>query len=91
MDATDALGWSASAILLATLVRQVWVQWRERSTAGVSAWLFVGQLAASAAFTAYSVLLGNWVFVCANAAALITAIAGQLVYRRNVRIERGEA
>lgn len=87
MEAVDWLGWGASAVLLATLGRQVWVQWRERSTVGVSSWLFVGQLAASTGFVIYSWLVGNWVFVTTNSAILITALVGQCVYRRNVRRE----
>jgi uncharacterized protein with PQ loop repeat len=84
----DWLGWGASAILLATLGRQIWVQWRERSTQGVSGLLFAGQIVASVGFTVYSWLLGNWVFVVTNAAILLTAIFGQWVYRRNVRLEK---
>lgn len=81
----DIIGWISSAILLATLVRQVVRQWRERSTQGVSSWLFIGQLAASCGFLVYSFLLHNWVFVFTNAALLLTAIAGQMIYQRNVR------
>ncbi len=81
----DIIGWLSSAILLATLLRQVHRQWRERSTQGVSKWLFIGQLAASTGFLLYSFLLANWVFVFTNAALLLTAIAGQMIYQRNVR------
>lgn len=87
MQAVDWLGWGASAVLLATLGRQVLVQWRERSTEGVSSWLFVGQLAASTGFVIYSWLVGNWVFVTTNSAILLTALIGHWVYRRNVRLE----
>lgn len=87
MALADWLGWAASAVLLATLVRQVWVQWRERSTEGVSSWLFVGQTVASVGFLLYSWLVDNPVFVFTNAAILLTAIAGQLIYRRNRRHE----
>jgi uncharacterized protein with PQ loop repeat len=88
----DCLGWGASAVLLATLARQVFVQWRERSTQGVSSWLFVGQITASVGFLAYSWLVGNAVFVFTNAALLFTALLGQWIYRRNVRAEeRGKA
>lgn len=83
---TEAIGWLASAILLATLVRQVVVQWRSGSTEGVSSWLFVGQLSASAGFAFYSWLLQNWVFLTTNSALCVTAIAGQLIYRRNRRL-----
>ncbi len=48
------IGWFASAILLITLARQVYVQWTEKSTAGVSAFLFAGQLVASIGFVTYS-------------------------------------
>jgi MtN3 and saliva related transmembrane protein len=85
METTDLIGWTSSAILLATLARQVFTQWRERSTAGVSHWLFIGQLAASTGFLIYSWLLDNWVFVVTNAALLITALVGQVIYRRNAR------
>ena len=81
----DIIGWLSSAILLATLVRQVLRQWRERATEGVSSWLFIGQLTASSGFLLYSFLLNNWVFVFTNAALLLTAIIGQMIYQRNIR------
>ena len=87
MQPEDWLGWGASAVLLATLLRQVFVQWRERRTDGVSSWLFVGQITASVGFVIYSWLVDNRVFVVTNSALLRTAIAGQLIYRRNVRLE----
>ena len=87
MQPEDWLGWGASAILLATLLRQVFVQWRERRTDGVSSWLFIGQISASVGFVIYSWLVDNRVFVVTNSALLLTAIAGQLIYRRNVRLE----
>jgi uncharacterized protein with PQ loop repeat len=43
----DLLGWGSSVILLATLVRQVYTQWRTRATARVSRRLFIGQCTAS--------------------------------------------
>jgi uncharacterized protein with PQ loop repeat len=85
MKPVDWIGWLSSAVLLATLLRQVYVQWRERSTAGVSHWLFRGQLAASCGFTLYSYLVDNWVFVFTNLALLLTALVGQAIYRRNTR------
>ena len=79
----DIVGWISAAVLVATLSRQVYAQWRSRSIAGVSRWLFIGQLAASAGFTLYSFLVGNWVFVFANFFIFLTAVAGQWVYLRN--------
>ena len=80
---TELIGWISSLILLATLVRQVYTQWRSKTAAGVSRWLFVGQLAASSGFALYSWLLGNWVFLSTNIALLGTAIAGQVIYTAN--------
>jgi uncharacterized protein with PQ loop repeat len=82
---TELIGWSAAIILLATISRQVYAQWRSRSAEGVSRWLFVGQLAASTAFLTYSVLLANWVFVFTNAMMLLAALAGFVIDRRNRR------
>lgn len=73
---TDVLGWLSSAILLLTIGRQVWKQWRTGLGEGVSMWLYIGQLAASAGFTLYSVLLENWVFIVTNALLMISALVG---------------
>jgi MtN3 and saliva related transmembrane protein len=73
---TEALGWASSFVLLATIVQQVAKQWQERSTRGVSKWLFIGQTAASLGFTLYSVLLRNWVFAVTNGLLLVSAIVG---------------
>lgn len=85
ISAVDAVGWSASIVLFLTLGRQVWVQWIERCTAGMSDWLFLGQITASILFIIYSVLLANVVFIVTNAFLLSIAICGQVIYRRNVR------
>jgi len=82
---TELIGWAAATVLLATICRQVYTQWRERSTGGVSKWLFVGQLVASTLFVIYSALLENWVFVVTNALLLLTALVGEFIYLRNRR------
>lgn len=82
----DAVGWAASAVLLATLARQTWRQWKDPDPRGVSHWLFVGQIAASSGFVVYSWLVGNWVFIVTNALILATAIVGLLVDRRSRRL-----
>ena len=86
MKNVDLLGWVSSFILLLTLIRQVYVQWKSESVAGVSKWLFVGQLAASTGYTVYSFLLHNWVYVCSNIAILLTAVLGEGLYLRNRRV-----
>jgi len=88
---TELIGWLAAAILLATVGRQVYAQWRSGSVEGVSKWLFIGQIAASTAFIVYSWLVDNWVFVSTNTLMLITAITGQLIYLRNRRHASGTA
>ena len=82
MDNPDLIGWLASAILIATLARQTWRQWREPDPRGVSRWLFLGQIAASVGFVAYSWMLRNWVFIVTNTLILLTAIVGQLALSR---------
>ena len=85
----DVIGWLASAVLLATLVRQVVTMARDESAQGISPWLFIGQCVASVGFIAYSAMVGNVVFVATNAAILITAIVGQcIVARRKSRHAR---
>jgi uncharacterized protein with PQ loop repeat len=85
---TELVGWAAAAILLLTICRQVYTQWRDRSSQGVSRWLFIGQITASTGFVVYSWLLGSWVFVATNAAMLLTAIVGQVIHLRNQRLSR---
>jgi uncharacterized protein with PQ loop repeat len=80
---TSVVGWLASAILIATLLRQVWTQAKTHSDKGVSRWLFAGQMSASVLFLIYSLLVHNGVFVVSNAMILLTAIAGQVVFYRN--------
>lgn len=77
----DILGWASSLILLGTIGAQIGKQWRERSAQGVSGWLFIGQTVASAGFTAYSALIGNWVFTATNSLLLMSAIVGWIVTR----------
>ncbi|MCA1600774.1 MAG: hypothetical protein LC776_03690 [Acidobacteria bacterium] len=47
-----------------TISRQVFTQWRDRSTRGLLRWLFAGQIAASSGFVVW--MLANWVFVVTN-------------------------
>ncbi len=83
----EMIGWGSSLILLLTLLRQVYTQWRTRATAGVSKWLFVGQLTASAGYVTYSYLLHNWVYVSSNIAILVTALAGEAIFLRNRKLD----
>jgi len=82
---SELIGWAAGTILLATLGRQAYTQWRNHTSQGVSKWLFIGQSTASIGFVVYSWLLENWVFVVTNALILLTALLGQGLYLRNKR------
>ncbi|NEX60360.1 PQ-loop repeat-containing protein [Noviherbaspirillum galbum] len=82
---TEIVGWISAAILAATISRQVYTQWRTKSVAGVSKWLFIGQLSASLGFTVYSYLVENTVFVLTNFFMFMTAVVGQFIYMHNKR------
>ena len=76
---TEVLGWASSVVLLLTIGKQIHKQWRDSSSEGVSKWLFIGQLTASAGFTVYSLLVGNWVFVVTNLLMALSAVTGLLI------------
>ena len=85
----EAVGWVSSLILVLTIGKQVYKQWQEGSSEGVSKWLFVGQMAASLGFTVYSWLVSNWVFVVTNSVMLVNGLLGLLIVLRHRRRERG--
>ena len=76
----EAVGWLSSFVLVLTLSRQVWKQWRVDTSEGVSRWLFLGQIAASLGFTVYSWMVRNWVFVVTNAALLLLGVLGLVIW-----------
>ena len=86
---TEVIGWASSLILLATLVKQVYKQWKEGTGEGISKFLFIGQLAASIGFTVYSYLVESWVFMVTNGLLTINNIIGIGLYfyfrRRSAR------
>ncbi|WP_129135222.1 PQ-loop domain-containing transporter [Luteimonas sp. YGD11-2] len=79
MTGADWIGWAATAVLMATLIRQIRKQWIADSVESVSVWLFVGQIAASVLFIIYSALVSNPVFVVTNVLILGTAVVGQVL------------
>lgn len=81
----DAVGWISSAILILTIGKQVYKQWHDGTSKGVSTWLFVGQLAASIGFTIYSILVRNWVFVVTNALMVVNGLLGYAITIRHRR------
>jgi MtN3 and saliva related transmembrane protein len=91
VQAQEIIGWVSSFILVLTIGKQVWKQWQEGSSEGVSKWLFLGQIAASAGFTVYSWLVKNWVFVVTNTLMLVNGFAGYAITLRHRRRERARA
>ncbi|MBD0373766.1 MAG: hypothetical protein ICV60_23240 [Pyrinomonadaceae bacterium] len=88
----EILGWCSSFILVLTIAKQVYKQWKEGSSKGVSKWLFIGQMSASLGFTIYSWLVGNWVFVATNGVMLLNGFAGLLIvlhHRRRAERNKG--
>lgn len=83
----ELIGWLSATVLVLTISRQVYSQWRSRSAQGVSKWLFIGQLTASLGFTVYSYLVDDMVFVFANFFIFLTAVAGECIYLRNRRLD----
>lgn len=81
----DIVGWLSSLILVSTISRQVYTQWRTKRIDGVSKWLFIGQLTASLGFTIYSYMVDNWVFVFTNLFMFLTAVVGEFIYLSNKR------
>jgi MtN3 and saliva related transmembrane protein len=75
----EIIGWVSSLILVVTIAKQVYKQWQDRTSAGVSTWLFVGQLAASVGFTIYSLLVRNWVFAVTNGIMVLNGLLGYAI------------
>ncbi|MBC7911061.1 MAG: hypothetical protein H7Y30_11205 [Pyrinomonadaceae bacterium] len=90
---TEAIGWISSLILVLTIGKQVYKQWKEESSEGVSKWLFVGQISASLGFTIYSWLVKNWVFVVTNSVMLLNGMLGLgiVIYHRRRGQKKGKA
>lgn len=87
----DMIGWLSACVLLTTLIKQVIVQWRNRSDKGVSTWLFIGQITSSLGFVVYSILLNNVIFIITNSLLLLVAITGEAVFIRNRRLQNDKS
>lgn len=81
----EVLGWASSLILIATLLKQLYKQWTEETSRGVSKWLYIGQMGANAGFLAYSWLLGNAVFAVTNGILLLSSVLGLGITLRHRR------
>ena len=81
----EVIGWLSSIVLILTIATQIAKQWRDHTSAGVSTWLFVGQLAASTGFTIYSLLVRNWVFAVTNGIMVLNGLIGYGITVRHKR------
>jgi MtN3 and saliva related transmembrane protein len=77
---TQDIGWAGTAVLRATICRQVYSQWKSKATAGVSRWLFIGQIGAS-----IELFIDNFTarFFFSNAAMMVAATVGEVIYISN--------
>lgn len=73
---TEIIGWISSFILVLTIGKQVYKQWSDGTSEGVSLWLFAGQILASVGFAVYSWLVWNPVFIFTNSLMVLNGIAG---------------
>lgn len=87
----EVIGWASSVILVLTIAKQVYKQWHEGTSEGVSTWLFVGQITASVGFTIYSLLVRNWVFSVTNGLMVINGLLGYAITVRHRRRAQGAA
>ncbi|HVF46706.1 MAG TPA: PQ-loop repeat-containing protein [Pyrinomonadaceae bacterium] len=87
----EIIGWVSSIILLMTLVKQVYKQWKEGSSEGISKWLFVGQLGASIGFTIYSIQTGSVIFAVTNSMLTINNLVGIYLYFRFLDSDKSSA
>ncbi len=73
------IGWAAVIVLFGTMAGQAWKQWRDKVKHGIGKLFFIGQIASSLLFLAYSAIVGDHVFVVGNALVLTAAVAGGCV------------
>ena len=88
MKFAQVIGWASSFILVLTIGKQVYKQWQEGSSEGVSKWLFIGQMAASIGFLTYSILEWNAVFVVTNGLMVVNGLLGLAIVLRHRRRSR---
>lgn len=83
MNTVSWIGWFSSVVLLATILNQIYTQWKKGTSEGVSWFLFIGQLVASIGFVTYSVLQKDPVFIATNALLLCSHLVGlYITYRQ---------
>jgi uncharacterized protein with PQ loop repeat len=84
----DIIGWISSCILLVTIAQQVYKQFHDQTSRGVSMWLFIGEIASAIGFLTYSILLGITVYIVTNSILVLNAVAGLAITLHHRRRER---
>lgn len=72
----EVIGWVSSFILILTLSVQIKKQYREKTSQGVSRYLFLGQVCSEVGFVIYSLMIENWIFMATNIILLIENFIG---------------
>lgn len=91
MGIAELIGFASSFILVLTIGKQVYKQYKEGKSEGVSKWLFIGQMAASFGFLTYSVLKRDSVFIVTNTLMVLNGLIGLAIVLKHRRAkERGE-
>jgi MtN3 and saliva related transmembrane protein len=70
------IGWSASVVLLCTILTQIYRQWQQRMSKGVLPGLFIGEVVASTGFVIYSRMVRDAVFIVTDLLLLVSAVFG---------------
>ncbi|HEX8195899.1 MAG TPA: SemiSWEET family transporter [Pyrinomonadaceae bacterium] len=82
------IGFTSSFILLLTIGKQVYKQWSEGTSEGVSKFLFLGQITASVGFLIYSIMKNDMVFIVTNALMVVNSLVGIAILFHHRRRER---
>ncbi len=83
----ELVGWLSGTILVPSLFRQTYTQWKTGTSKGVSQWLYWGSLTSSTGFVFYSLVLGNRVFIVTNSLLVLDNILGLIILYRHRRRE----
>jgi len=87
MGLPELIGFASSFILVLTIAKQVYKQYKEGKSEGVSKWLFIGQMAASFGFLTYSVMKRDSVFIVTNALMVLNGFIGLAIVLKHRRAE----
>lgn len=72
---TDHLGFLAATLTTVSFVPQVWLVWRQRSAAGISAGMYSIFTLGVALWLAYGIMIGSVPVVIANGITLLLAVS----------------